>query len=341
MASAGSRRSRVTVSVSSSPSRRLPAASGAMRSRYAASVTSCLRARSWSGSAHALSSIRATSGQSRSGTWASMFRFLCTRQRCTRARVPHTLVIALRSALPPSITNKVDRLVSSPRSTSSSSNALHTSPFSVAPSRKPSTRFVPSSLIPRATTIVVAARHPPNHPSQYCRRHCFFSARQPVDLQRNLAICLRRSHPRPLDPDLLARDCDHSSLLPMTRRRSFGRMLIPDTAQPLHFVFHHQRRKLQADGHSKTVQPLLHLSHHLGSIQRQLHRILRPGRSPPYASPCLSMNLLLIRFPHGGFPFFFPSGDYSGEGEPPLQISTTVGTTSGAHVVAVTLNQIG
>src|SRR5215467_14621275 len=89
-----------------------------------------------------------------------MFRFLCTRQRCTRARVPHTLVIALRSALPPSITNNAAWLESSPRSTSSSSNALHTSPFSVAPSRKPNTRFDPSSLMPSATTIVVCPADP-------------------------------------------------------------------------------------------------------------------------------------------------------------------------------------
>src|SRR5437870_26469 len=64
------------------------------------------------------------------------------------------------------------------------------------------------------------------------------------------------------------------------------------------------------------------------------HRPAGPARRPPTAPrPChsllrLSMELLLIPSPHGGFPFFFPTGDYSGQGEPPLQISTTVGTTS-------------
>src|SRR5207245_5409381 len=91
---------------------------------------------------------------------------------------------------------------------------------------------------------------------------------------------------------------------------------------------HHQRGKLQTDGHSKTMQPFLHLSQHLGSIQPQLHRVLRRSRPPLHSLLRLSMELLLIPSPHGGFPFSFPTEDYSGQGDPPLHISTTVGTTS-------------
>src|SRR5437870_13736196 len=191
---------------------------------------------------------------------------------------------------------------------------------------------------PTRSPFVVAARYPANHPGQDRPRHRIVPLGQPVDLQRHLALATRRSHPRPLDPDLLAGDRDHSSLLAMTGRFSLRGMLIPAAAQPLHFIPHHQRGKLQTDGHSKTMQPFLHLSQHLGSIQRQLHRVLRRSRPTLHSLLRLSMELLLIPSPHGGFPFFFPTGDYSGEGEPPLQISTTVGTTSydgGLQVIPV------
>src|SRR5229473_1402627 len=123
-------------------------------------------------------------------------------------------------------------------------------------------------------------------------------------------------------PDLLPGNRNRSSLLPVARRLSLQRMLIPAAAQPFDFILHHQRGDLQTQGHPKTMQSLLHLSQHLGTIQSQLHRILRPRRS----SLCLSTKLLLIGSLHGGSPFFFPTGDYSGEGNRHFEISTTVGT---------------
>ncbi len=75
----------------------------------------------------------------RSGSASATLRFLCSRQRWIRARVPKVSVIALRSPLAPSIMNSSARSVGSPHSARSASSSLQAAAFSVAPSRSPST----------------------------------------------------------------------------------------------------------------------------------------------------------------------------------------------------------
>ncbi len=124
--------SRVSVSVSSIPSRSEPAAPGV-------GVARARRRVDGAGRAHAdgrlvptpCAAAACTAGRSRSGRCSVTLRSLCRTQRCTGAS-PKTLRIALRSALAPSITNRIPCSGSRPRSTRSESSAVATVAFSVA-----------------------------------------------------------------------------------------------------------------------------------------------------------------------------------------------------------------
>ena len=149
--------SRISVSVSGIPSRSEAAASGQVRSSSEASSSSRSRARWWSLSAHAPRIRTRTCGRSRSGSRSETFRSLWRWQRCTSACSPNTSLIALRSALPPSITNRIACSGSRPRSTRSASSIATSVAFSVLPSHSPSGIFTPSVEIPSATTCVRSA----------------------------------------------------------------------------------------------------------------------------------------------------------------------------------------
>src|SRR3954469_24391761 len=89
------------------------------------------------------------------------FLSLCRWQRWTSACSPKTSLIARRSALPPSMTNRIACSQSRPRSTRSASSVLARVAFSVEPSQRPSAIFTPSVLIPSATTCVASATSTP------------------------------------------------------------------------------------------------------------------------------------------------------------------------------------
>src|SRR6266536_3158123 len=153
---------RVSVSVSSSPSLSDPAASGWLRSSIRSSALSAASACAWSWSDHALRSLARTHGRSLSGRWSSTLRSLWRWQRCTGARAPATSRTALRSALAPSSTKSCRSCSRSPRSHRSASSAVATVAFSVEPSLSESGTFVPSVVIPSATTCVMPASSMPS-----------------------------------------------------------------------------------------------------------------------------------------------------------------------------------
>ena len=97
--------SRLTVTVSASPSRRLAAAPGRFLSRLRAIDSSWRAAVSASGVAHASRSRRCTSGRSASGRWSRTLRSLWRRHLAISALSPKVTRIAFASALPPSTTN--------------------------------------------------------------------------------------------------------------------------------------------------------------------------------------------------------------------------------------------
>ena len=78
------------------------------------------------------------------------------------ARSPKTAWIALRSALAPSITNRIPCVGSRPRSTRSLKSAVATVAFSVLPSQSPSGILTPSVVIPSATMLVRPLRSIPS-----------------------------------------------------------------------------------------------------------------------------------------------------------------------------------
>src|SRR3954451_11769059 len=143
---------RVTVNVSSRPSRSDAAAPGCDRSSSVARPRSRSSAAAWSSSAHAARSRRLTWGRSRSGRWSSTLRSLWRTQRCTGVWTPSTSRIALRSALAPSITHSTPCSTSRPRSMRLASSVVATVAFSVEPSHSPSGCLMPSVSIPSATT---------------------------------------------------------------------------------------------------------------------------------------------------------------------------------------------
>ena len=175
--------------------------------------------------------------------------------------------------------------------------------------------------------FIVTARHSSNHPLKHRCRHGILAARQTVDFQRQLAIVSRRSHPRPIDPDLLPGDRDHSWLPSVSRGLPLGLMLVTPYAEPVHLVLHQQRSQLETERHTKSMQAPLHLLEHLRSIDRQLRCICRLDLPLPLRCPRSSMELLLIRFLRGGFPLF-SQPERTPARKPPFQFSTTVGTRS-------------
>ena len=74
----------------------------------------------------------------------------------------NTSVTARRSALAPSSTTRIGRVVSSPRSRRPASSSVTTVAFSVAPSARASGTLVPSMVMPRATTQVCSATRMPS-----------------------------------------------------------------------------------------------------------------------------------------------------------------------------------
>ena len=113
-------------------------------------------------SAHAPRIRARICGRSRSGSRSVTFLSLWRWQRCTSACSPNTSLIALRSALPPSITNRIACSGSRPRSTRSASSIETSVAFSVLPSQSPSGIFTPSVEIPSATTCVRSAISSPS-----------------------------------------------------------------------------------------------------------------------------------------------------------------------------------
>ncbi len=196
--------------------RALPASSSRRCSASSASVSdhaARIRARTWS---------RSRSG-SRSVTLRSLWRW----QRCTSACSPKTSLIARRSALPPSMTNRIACSGSRPRSTRSASSVRASVAFSVEPSQSPSGILTPSVVIPSATTCVRSAISRPssiitaNRTSSSRRRHQL-PQRGAGALDEHLRHRrLRRRRGRPLD---LAADrlADHARTCGSRRRRASG-----------------------------------------------------------------------------------------------------------------------
>ena len=131
----------ITVSVSSSPSRTLPAALGCSCSKRVASAVSRRVAVVDVGGLIGAAHDRLRGGALRSGRWSRMFRSLWTWQRWISAASPKTIRTALCSARAPSrITSRL-RSVRRPRPWSVASRLRHAVAFSVAPSHNPSACF--------------------------------------------------------------------------------------------------------------------------------------------------------------------------------------------------------
>ena len=130
-----------------------------------------IRARTWS---------RSRSG-SRSVTFLSLWRW----QRCTSACSPKTSLIARRSALPPSMTNRIACSGSRPRSTRSASSVLASVAFSVDPSHSPSGILTPSVLMPSATTCVASAI---SIPSSIITARRTSSSRRPISSESAVVV---------------------------------------------------------------------------------------------------------------------------------------------------------
>ena len=132
----------LTVNISPSPSRRLPAASGCCFSTQDANC-SILALPSFAPSFQAARSTERAWSWSSLGRWPVTLRILWFRQRCTRQALPKTWPTALRSALEPSRTNSLALPGSRPRSTRLSSSPSATTAFSLAPSGGPGSACCP------------------------------------------------------------------------------------------------------------------------------------------------------------------------------------------------------
>src|SRR5208282_5726533 len=145
---------RLTVRISSIPSRMLPETPGASWSRRRARLRRSFSAFAASPSSHACRSALRTPACRDLGKRSMILRALWTWQRWIGVWRPKVLRIALESALAPSMTNSRLTFGSRPRSIRLSSKACATTAFSVAPSITPRGCLPPLPSTPTAASSI-------------------------------------------------------------------------------------------------------------------------------------------------------------------------------------------